>query len=243
MSLLNLWNNLLSDQVRGLIKKVIGLIENDQDDQETLKQMKFLEKLSFKLSITRRGHQQDKIDYVEPYFHLNNYLIRIITIIQIIRVCLLIKYSDNEDIQVYLASGVYHLPDGNVLLTTVNFWTIILFILREYILYMEDTGKFMVLTVLRDISSKGFDKSLLRLTDRQCKLFRSLFHFLINFWNLSIIGIYLLDPFVLTYIRIQNPEFRNGSSTLFISTFFGLSLNGTHLFSLLLEFCLFRFML
>ena len=216
----DLWKHFSSVKVIRFLKKVFGLLENDQDEQETLKQIEVLEKISFRLIITRRGHQQDRIGYVHPYFHLHNNLIRFVVIVQIIRLITLIKYTDNGDIQVYLGSPLYNLPDRNILLGLAFFLAITLFILREYIFYMEDHGAFNEFLTLRDIRINGFDRRRLRLTDCQCKLFRSLFHFLINFWNRFTISCCVFIPLFLTLIRILNVEFRNGSSSLFICSIF-----------------------
>lgn len=168
--------------------------------------------------ITRRGHHQDKPSYVQPYYHLNNNLIRFISILIFIRFYLILVYKQNDTLNIVLGNPFYRQDNGHLIIGFVTGAGITLFIMREYILYLEETGAFILLVTLRDIKGSGFDKNMLRLTTKQCKLFRSIFHYLITMFIRLIYGVYWLLPLVTIGWRAINREILNSGPLMYISS-------------------------
>uniref|UniRef100_T1K2M4 Gustatory receptor n=1 Tax=Tetranychus urticae TaxID=32264 RepID=T1K2M4_TETUR len=200
-------------------KKSFGLLSDDDSDEETVKSIQVLENIALGLIMSHRGHRQDETSYVQPHYHFNNNLIRFVSILNFLRFYLILIYKQNDNLNILLGNPFFHENISDIMVYFVIGIGITLCILREYVLYLEETGAQALLCNLRDIKVSGFDKNMLKLTTKQCKLFRSTFHLLITIWIRWIYGVCICTPIVLLNFRIQNQEIVNGGPAMYISHF------------------------
>ncbi|XP_025016140.1 uncharacterized protein LOC112538615 [Tetranychus urticae] len=212
-------SRLIPYPVKNLIKKSFGLLSDNESDEEIIKSLQVLENIELGLIIARRGYGQDETSYVQPNFHFKNNLIRFVSILNFIRFCLILIYKQNNSLSILLANPFFHENSSDIMIYYIIGGGITLFILREYVLYLEEHGAYTILCPFRDIKVSGFDKNMLQLTTKQCKSFRSTFHILITVWIRWIYCTFICMPFVLISLRLQNQAIVNSGPAMYISSF------------------------
>uniref|UniRef100_T1L659 Gustatory receptor n=1 Tax=Tetranychus urticae TaxID=32264 RepID=T1L659_TETUR len=218
-------------QIKALIKKSFGLLSDDDSDEETVKSIQALENIALGLIMTRRGYGQDETSYFQPNFHFKNNLIRFVSILNFIRFYLILIYKQNDSLNILLGNPFFHENSSDIMICYVIGGGVTLFILREYVLYLEETGAYALLCPLRDIKCSGFETNMLRLTIKQCKSFRCTLRLLIKIWIRWIHCAFIFITFLLIILRIQNQAIVNSGPAMYISSFCWI----------ILEFCAFIF--
>ncbi|XP_025016139.1 uncharacterized protein LOC112538614 [Tetranychus urticae] len=206
-------------QIKALIKRSFGFLSDNDSDEEIIKSLQVLENIGLGLIISRRGYSQDETSYVQPHFHFNNNLIRFVSILNFIRFYLILIYKQNDNLSILLGNPFFHENSSDMMIYYVIGGGITLFILREYVLYLEEHGAYTILCPFRDIKVSGFDKNMLKLTTKQCKSFHSTFHILITIWIRWIYCTFICIPFVLISLRLQNQAIVNSGPAMYISSF------------------------
>uniref|UniRef100_T1L292 Gustatory receptor n=1 Tax=Tetranychus urticae TaxID=32264 RepID=T1L292_TETUR len=178
----------LRRNLKSFLCKLIGWTgESDIPTRRALARFDYLNQL---LLVSLCGGQKQEYDKpITRRVWIANWIVRISVIYTMIRLSLFMYYQGNDEIDLYLANflpeDVQPMKSAFLILTNVTFFT--LFLLREYIHYIERAGYLISLRYLLDIRIHGVFYERFMLNKRCAQLFNKICHlFMINGIRLSI---------------------------------------------------------
>ena len=132
------------DKLLKSVYKILGLPDEDDDNfTDAVEHLKQLETMSYILLITRRGYSQNLNQPIAIKLTIYNNLFRLIAILLFTRIIIGTLLPDS-DYQTLIANPLTETHDQEKLIIYITISLIIGWILREYIIYTEERGKFIL---------------------------------------------------------------------------------------------------
>uniref|UniRef100_T1L5A4 Gustatory receptor n=1 Tax=Tetranychus urticae TaxID=32264 RepID=T1L5A4_TETUR len=193
--------------VKNFLFRTIGL--PDESDIITCKALIQFNRLSKIFIPSARIEHEGNKDELRRKIRLENLFLRTCIIFTIFRINVSL-FVDNYYIDLFLANPFSgnKSTKGFFFLIQVDLVFICLFVLREYCLHLEETGRFKVFRVFHHISKNGLSRVSLGLSYRQCKKFHKTIHNMM-FHSIRII----LITTILMTISVMALKVHNFSST------------------------------
>ncbi|XP_025017976.1 uncharacterized protein LOC107368754 [Tetranychus urticae] len=211
-----------------IFNDLLALPVSNQDN-ETIKSLVELEKLSYLCLITQYGQTQQIDKPVSIKLKFAHFMVRVLNLTFILRLICFLTMTD-KTMQTIVADPVINTPNREILIVLQLFIVIVMLVVREYILYLENNRKFLILRKLYHIRKNGFSSDYLNLTERQFMFFKRNLHFiLINSLRFSKLTIVLL-PFFGTGVRLNNPDSLATNSLIISACFWSITEGLTFIF-------------
>uniref|UniRef100_T1KQ67 Gustatory receptor n=1 Tax=Tetranychus urticae TaxID=32264 RepID=T1KQ67_TETUR len=198
----------------------LGLPNHGLTCEETIKQLVKFEKFLIFFRASRFGfnqnvsHQSVKTDYV-------SLIMRAIGQINLLRfICLTV--IDNEDYQMYLGDTGYKTKHRIMLNVFFMIGFLVGFVVNEWVVLFDKSGKNSVLTIYSSIIGHGFDPVYLQMTPNQAVKFHRTIHILITQLNRNFLFCCLFLAICYYFMLLSNPHFYQVKEFVFYSLIWSL---------------------
>uniref|UniRef100_T1KSC3 Gustatory receptor n=1 Tax=Tetranychus urticae TaxID=32264 RepID=T1KSC3_TETUR len=188
------------------LKSVVGLPDDADAAQHVNQLIDTMETTARGLLVTKRGYEQYMRDFCYEGYAWKNNLVRCVIVVTIIRLAVLLVYYDNELVSLVLADPIGEKSVGFILIAFAELILCTLSLLREYALYLEESGAIMQLQILKTIQRNGFNPNLLYLSPTENLKFQRIFIFIATNWTNFIRLSKLIAPIVLITLKMQHPK-------------------------------------
>uniref|UniRef100_A0A158P593 Gustatory receptor n=1 Tax=Tetranychus urticae TaxID=32264 RepID=A0A158P593_TETUR len=239
----NEFKQIMAAKVRSVLSKQKSFFQNKYSfeipdskefDETVCNKIRQTERLTILFQIVRNGlNQSDSVEVNAFGFRRYNWMDWLITVSCLLTVirCGILGRNTNDSVSIYLGDPLFRVKDGHVLLLWISVAVLVMYLFREWLLFLEAKGKFKVLSVW-SLCCNGFNPVDLQMNELNTKRFR----FTIYLVSLTIYWIMLIIPLFCTLLSFslvlsnplmyQNPKW----------AFFALLWSPTFSFSLAITF-------
>ncbi|XP_053200605.1 uncharacterized protein LOC128385731 [Panonychus citri] len=219
------------------VKSLFNPPENVTD--ETIRLLDQLDWFSFVFLSSRRGFSQKLDQPISFKTQLFHNLFRLIYCVVLLRIVSLIFIKDHF---YRMIAGDLNIENHDYVLFFLALWLTILLILREYVLYIEERGAYVLLKRYIVMQINGFSVDHLSFTQSKVTINKFRFYLTMKMYTGLVKFAHTIVPIVIVLIRLNDPSTFSSSLSLISSCFWcfaeiitvtiivcGLAVNGINL--------------